>query len=198
MKKVFMQCPGSQLQLEQNRVAHLAKVDMYCFIRACQFLWMDYRPELYYFEMAKIWRRINLTAWLAILATRRSLQLLVGNILSSIFTLIAKGARLLVQPDDNMVSIATELCTTGSLFVFFLLRISILGPVSCKSFVIALALTPFVFVAYTLRWFWPGCAWRLKPHVMEAVDDDGIVSSVPPSDGMKVLIRVFTAPIAPV
>lgn len=182
LRNVLALCTGAQHQLEQLRVVHIAEMDAYSFVRAYQFLWIDYRPELYYFEVVEILRRLILTACLAIIAPGRPLQLLVGYIMSSIFTLITERARPFAQPDDNMVSIITQLCTTGSLFVFFLLRISILGPIISRSLIIVLALTPLVFVMYALRWFFPGCVWRPKSQVIDAVDKNSMVSPVQPMD----------------
>lgn len=126
-KKWVRQSSNYQRQLGIARMGFAADVDEHHAVRAYQFLWIDYRCDNYYFEVVDVGRRILLTACLAVIALDRPLQLVIGFIMSTVFTLYTANSRPFAQSDDSTVSVVTQLSTTCSFFVFLLLRVSVSG-----------------------------------------------------------------------
>lgn len=48
---------------------------------------------------------------------------------------------------------------------------------------VTLDATSLVFIVYALRWLYPGRVRRPKSQVIDAVDDNGVMSFVPKSGG---------------
>lgn len=177
-KKWMRQSSNYQRKLGRLRMDFVAEVDEHHAVRAYQFLWIDYRCEYYYFEVVDIGRRILLTACLAIITPGRPLQLVIGFIMSTVFTIFIANSRPFEQSDDNLVSIVTQLCTTCSFFTFLLLRVSVIAPKISNVIVIIFAITPLFFIVYALRWFCP-CFWTPKTQVVDEANENGRESFPP-------------------
>lgn len=153
--EVFRSKQGLDHQLAvykyRDRLVH---ADEGHIVQAFQFLWVDYEPRVWWWEIPEVLRRLFFTALLAVVATGSKLQLAVGVAVSFFYTAFYISFQPFVSDDDDRLADLTGWAITTTLFTCLLLRARIgftpQSPIAITLLFVA-AFVPLVGFAWVLR-----------------------------------------------
>ncbi|KAJ8613641.1 hypothetical protein CTAYLR_003116 [Chrysophaeum taylorii] len=144
-QRLFRRSHVNQRELHALRTSFSTSVnDKNDLILACKFLWGDYLPKNWYWEVVEAIRRILLTAVLAVVESGHSVQIAVGFITSSAFALAVVRTRPFFYKIDDDLAITTQACTSLTLFVTLLLKESIVNTLFGNISYFVLAFFPLI------------------------------------------------------
>ena len=92
------------------------------FAQSFEFLWVDYEPQYFYWEVPEVLRRLFFTTLLAIVAPDSRLQVALGLAVSFVHTAGYVDARPFLDDDDDFLATTSGWSVTATLFACLLLR----------------------------------------------------------------------------
>lgn len=121
-------------------------------IAAIRFLWSDYKPRYFYWEVVEIARRVLLTLVLAVVAPGKSSQLAVAFVLSTCCALVAMHVNPCRLREDNMMLITAQWGLAAIFFIALCYDTSVLlDTTSALCLLTAAVALPAIAIMYVAR-----------------------------------------------
>ncbi|KAK7254174.1 hypothetical protein SO694_00008589 [Aureococcus anophagefferens] len=152
-----------QLRLVQRRNKSLEH-DAANIVQSFQFLWIDYEPRWYLWEIFEVLRRLFFTTLLAIIAPDSKLQAFLALAVSVLFTAGYIHAQPFMEDDDDLLAEVSGWSVTILLFTTVMLRNGVLLGWIAVVLLFAAALLPIAAFFYVIHRVFNG-------KYDEAIDD---------------------------